>query len=183
HYRLQLKRAFRLADQPACTHEAIGKTEGALQLKAVMWARKQLWAVGGGIVAVSLATPFVSPRIFDKWFQVPEIFALAPLPLMSAALVAGLWWVLQYLPGRDDRLAWPPFWATAALFTLAFFGLAYSFYPYVVPEQLTIYDAASAPESLFIIFVGTLFVLPVIMGYTVLAYTVFRGKATELAYD
>ena len=136
-----------------------------------------------GIVAVSLATPFVSPRIFDKWCQMPEIVALAPLPLMSAALVAGLWWVLRYLPARDDRLAWLPFWTTAALFTLAFFGLAYSFYPYVVPDQLTIYDAASAPESLMIIFVGTLFVLPVIIGYTVLAYTVFRGKATALTYE
>ena len=161
----------------------IGKTEGALQLKAVAWARGQLWAVALGIVLVSLATPLVSPRIFERWFSVPEVFALAPLPLMSAALLAGLWWVLRYLPARDDRLAWLPFWATGALFGLAFFGLAYSFYPYVVPERLTIYDAASAPESLMIIFVGTLFVLPVIIGYTVLAYTVFRGKATELRYD
>jgi cytochrome d ubiquinol oxidase subunit II len=69
------------------------------------------------------------------------------------------------------------------LFALAFLGLAYSFYPYVVPERLTIYDAASAPESLMIILVGTLFVLPTILAYTALSYTVFRGKATELRYD
>jgi cytochrome d ubiquinol oxidase subunit II len=61
--------------------------------------------------------------------------------------------------------------------------MAYSFYPYVVPEQLTIYDAASAPESLFIILIGTIFVLPTILAYTVLAYAVFRGKAAELRYD
>ena len=53
----------------------------------------------------------------------------------------------------------------------------------MVPEKLTIYEAASAPESLFIILIGTLFVLPTILAYTVLAYTVFRGKATELRYD
>jgi cytochrome d ubiquinol oxidase subunit II len=69
------------------------------------------------------------------------------------------------------------------LFVLAFLGLAYSFYPYVVPEKLTIYEAASAPESLFIILIGTIFVLPMIGAYTVLAYTVFRGKASGLRYD
>jgi cytochrome d ubiquinol oxidase subunit II len=67
---------------------------------------------------------------------------------------------------------------TIALFVMGFAGMAYSFYPYVVPEQLTIYEAASAPESLFIILIGTCFVLPMILGYTALAYTVFRGKAT-----
>ena len=73
--------------------------------------------------------------------------------------------------------------ASLALFSLAFLGLAYSFYPYVVPEQLTIYEAAAAPESLIIILAGALFVLPVILGYTALSYTVFRGKATTLRYD
>ena len=66
---------------------------------------------------------------------------------------------------------------------LGFFGMAYSFYPFIVPEQLTIYEAASAPESLFIILIGTCFVLPMILGYTALAYTVFRGKATTLSYE
>ena len=161
----------------------IGKTEGALQRKAVRLAQVCLFGVIAGMAAVSLASPLVSPRIFDKWFQVPEIFLLAPLPLISAGLVVGLWVTLRHLPDRQDRWCWAPFCAATALFILAFSGLAYSFYPYVVPEKLTIYDAASAPESLFIILLGTVFVLPAILGYTVLAYTVFRGKATELSYD
>ncbi len=66
---------------------------------------------------------------------------------------------------------------------LGFFGLAYSFYPYVVPDQMTIDEAASAPESLLIILAGTLFVLPVIIGYSIFAYRVFGGKAAELRYD
>jgi cytochrome d ubiquinol oxidase subunit II len=53
----------------------------------------------------------------------------------------------------------------------------------VVPEQITIYEAAAAPEILFIILIGTLFVLPSILGYTALSYYIFRGKATELRYD
>jgi cytochrome d ubiquinol oxidase subunit II len=159
------------------------KTEGALQTKAVGWARGGIFGTVLGLGAVSLASPLVSQRIFDKWFSVPEVFLLAPLPLFSAALIAVLWAVLRRLPTRDDSFAWVPFVAAVSLFVLGFFGMAYSFYPYVVPEQLTIYEAASAPESLFIILVGTCFVLPMILGYTVLAYTVFRGKATELSYE
>ena len=159
------------------------KTDGVLQRKAVGWARGGIWGVVLGLGAISIASPFVSARIFDKWFSVPEIFLLAPLPIMAAALVALLWYGLRHLPTRDDRFAWFPFAAATALFVLGYFGMAYSFYPYVVPEQLTIYEAASAPESLFIILVGTVFVLPMIIGYTVLAYTVFRGKATDLRYD
>lgn len=158
------------------------KTETALQAKAVAWARGGIWGVVLGLGAISAASPLVSSRIFDKWFSVPEVFLLAPLPLCSAALIAGLWAVLRRLPTRDDSFAWVPFLAAIALFVLGFFGMAYSFYPYVVPEQITIYEAASAPESLFIILIGTVFVLPMILGYTVLAYTVFRGKAQNLTY-
>ena len=66
---------------------------------------------------------------------------------------------------------------------LAFAGLAYSFYPYVVPDRLTIFEAASAPESLMVILIGAVFVMPAIIGYTVFSYIVFRGKAKELSYD
>lgn len=159
------------------------KTEGVLQAKAVAWAKRTLAGVAVGLAAVSAATPLVSPRIFDKWFSVPEIFFLAPLPVTSVALVAVLWIALRHLPDEADRWSWVPFVATAALFVLAFAGPAYSFYPYVVPGTMTLYEAASAPESLAIILAGAVFVLPVIAGYTVLAYTVFRGKATELRYD
>ena len=161
----------------------IGKTDGALQRKAVRLARVGLIGVVAGLIAVSLASPLVSPRIFDKWFDVPEFLVLAPLPIMSAGLITLLWIALRHLPDRRDQWCWVPFIATTALFALAFAGLAYSFYPYVVPEKLTIYDAASAPESLFIILIGTAIVLPTILAYTALAYTIFRGKATELRYD
>ncbi len=159
------------------------KTDGALQRKAVGWSQGGIWGVVLGMGAISLATPLVSARIFEKWFSVPEIFLLMPLPLMAGGLIVLLWLLLRQMPKSDDRLAWAPFTVTTILFTLGFFGMAYSFYPYVVPETLTIYEAASAPESLIIIFVGTLFVLPMIAGYSVLSYVIFRGKATELRYD
>ncbi len=159
------------------------KTEGPLQKKAVGWAKGGIWGLVLGMAAISLTTPYVSTRIFDKWFLFPEALYLSPLPLLSAGLIILLWFWLKRLPTADDAFAWLPFVAGTGVFILAFCGLAYSFYPYVVPERLTIYEAASAPESLMIILIGTCFVLPTIIGYTVLAYTVFRGKARALSYD
>lgn len=159
------------------------KTGGALQAHAIRWAKGGIWGLILGIGAISLATPFVSARIFDKWFGMPQMLYLMPLPILSAALVGFLWWKLRRMPRTNDAWSWSPFVAATALFMLAFGGMAYSFYPYVVPEQITIYEAASAPESLMIILIGTLFVLPAILGYTVLSYYIFRGKATELRYD
>lgn len=161
----------------------IYKTEGVLQVKAVRWAKRLVWFVAAGFGAISLATPLVSERIFDKWFSVPEFLLLAPLPIASAAIFVALLYALNHLPAPGDRFSLVPFLAATALFVLSFAGLAYSFYPYVVPEKLTLYESASAPESLAIMLVGTLFVMPVIAAYSAFSYHVFRGKATELSYD
>ena len=69
------------------------------------------------------------------------------------------------------------------IFVLGFVGLVYSFYPYIIPGRLRIVDASAAPASLAIILAGTVFVLPFLIGYTALAYRIFRGKATDLSYD
>jgi len=159
------------------------KAKGDLQVKAVEWARGGIWGLILGLAAISAASPLVSARIWEKWFTCPAMAWLAPLPILSVLLVGLLWAMLRRLPMDGDRLSWVPFVAATALFVLAFLGLAYSFYPYVVPEQLTIYQAASAPESLWIILIGTIIVLPMILGYTALSYVVFRGKARLLNYD
>lgn len=159
------------------------KTDGDLQRKAVAWAKRSIWGVAVGIAAISAATPLMSPRIWERWFSVPEFFLLAPLPILSAVLLAVLWFALRRLPTANDEFAWLPFTATVGLMVLAFVGLAYSFYPYVVPDRMTIYEAAAAPGSLFIMLIGALIVVPVIIGYSALAYWVFRGKATDLRYD
>lgn len=161
----------------------VAKTDGELQKRAVAWARGGLIATAIGMVGVSLATPLVSERIFHRWFDFPSIIGLMPIPLTTAALFLALWVFLRRMPRADHSLDLVPFMGAASLFVLGFFGLAYSFYPFVVPERLTIWQAASAPESLFIILVGAVFVLPFIAGYTAFSYYVFRGKASELRYD
>ncbi|WP_144185834.1 cytochrome d ubiquinol oxidase subunit II [Elioraea rosea] len=161
----------------------IWRCEGALQRRAVAWARRSLWGVALGIVGVSVATPLASERIFHRWFDFPNVMLLAPMPLMTLALVAGLVALLRHLPLPGDALRRLPFWGAVGLFCLSFAGLAWSFFPYIVPEQLTLWQAAAAPESLSIILAGALVVLPVIAAYTVLAWRVFGGKAMDLRYD
>lgn len=161
----------------------VAKTDGALQKRAVGWSRTALLLTAAGMAIVSVATPLVSARIFERWFAFPNIIGLMAIPLTTAAVFAALWVFLRRMPRADHTLDFAPFVGAVTLFALGFLGLAYSFYPYVVPERLTIWQAASAPESLFIILVGALFVLPMIVAYTVFSYWVFRGKASELRYD
>lgn len=171
------------------TYAAVGaawliyKTESELQKLAVGWMKTALIFTLVGMGMISIVTPFASDRIFAKWFSIPEIIALAPLPLMSGIFFALTFWQLKHLPEQGDRFSLVPFIGIVAIMALGFAGLAYSFYPYIVPEKMTIVEAASAPESLAIILVGTCFVLPVIIGYSIFAYKVFGGKATELRYD
>jgi cytochrome bd ubiquinol oxidase subunit II len=162
------------------------KTDGALQLQAVRWARGALWLTALGIAAVSLATPWVSQEIFNKWFSLPYIVLLAPIPLATALLFFITDRSLRRLPKRlqngNTYGEWVPFASSVGIFFLAFYGLAYSLFPYLVIGQITVWQAASAPEALRIIFAGAAVVLPVIIGYTVFSYRVFRGKARALSY-
>lgn len=161
----------------------IFKTENELQKKAVRWAKTALLGTVAGIALVSLATPLVSPRIFAKWFALPDFFWLLPITLMTGCLVLLLWRMLNTLPREADKYCWVPVILCAGIFTLCFLGMAYSFYPYIVPNQLTIIEASSAPESLMVILIGALVVLPVLLGYTFLSYRIFHGKAKDLTYD
>lgn len=164
----------------------IMKTEGALQLRAIAWARGSMLLCAAGVAAVSVATPLVSRQIFDKWFSFPEILLLAPIPAVTAGLFVLTYLILRKLPhmlaAGTDAFCWIPFAATVGIFMLAFNGLAYSLFPYLLVDRMTIWQAASAPESLKIILIGVVVVLPTIIGYTVYSYRVFWGKAQPLSY-
>jgi cytochrome d ubiquinol oxidase subunit II len=152
----------------------IYKTEGDLQRKALAWARWGLLWVAFGVALVSLATPLVSETVRHKWFDFPGTLWVMTLPV--ATLAAGLWlWrsigaLRRGVPVSEVH----PLIAAATIFALAFLGLAYSIYPYVVIDRLTIWDAAAHPSAA---------VLPFIVGYTIVSYRVFRGKARDKLYD
>lgn len=159
------------------------KSEGELQHRAVAWARATLWMTIAGVAAISIATPLVSPVIFERWFVFPNVVLLAPIPIATAVLFGIVHQSLRSQPRVDDRRNWVPFAATVGVFVTAFAGLAFSLAPYVVPQRMTAWQAAAAPESLIVILVGALVVLPLIAGYTAYSYWVFRGKTGELSYD
>jgi len=162
------------------------KTDGALQQQAVRWARVSLWLTALGIVAVSLATPLISERIFDKWFSLPWIVLLAPVPIATAALFFIIDRSLRRLPKRltegNEYGAWVPFAGAIGIFLLSFYGLAYSLFPYLVVDRMNIWQAAAAPESLLIMFVGACVMLPLITIASAFVYRVFWGKARDLTY-
>ncbi|WP_339826949.1 cytochrome d ubiquinol oxidase subunit II [uncultured Arenimonas sp.] len=159
------------------------KMEGPLVRQAAGWGWWALWLTGLGIAAVSVATPFVSPRIFEKWFALPNFFLLMPVPLLTAVLFAMCESNLRRIRRGGKGRDWVPFAAAIGMFVLAFLGLAYSVYPYLVIDQIEFWDAAAAPGSLKIILVGALVTLPMIIGYTIFAYRVFWGRSTELSYE
>jgi cytochrome d ubiquinol oxidase subunit II len=152
------------------------KSEGALQRKALLWARWGLLWVALGIALVSLATPFASETVRAKWFSFPRLIFLSALPL--ATLLSWFW--VWFSLGKSE---WKPFAGAVAIYVLAFAGLAYSLFPYVVMDRMTIWEAAAHPSALIAVLIGTAIVLPFIAGYTVFAYRVFHGKARAGLYD
>ncbi len=161
----------------------IMKTEGDLQVSAVTWARRVIWPMGIALVAISAATPLVNAGVFEKWFGVPQIFALLPIPLMCAAAFFAVHWVVARPPLVAAGYGWLVFVNTVLIFVLAFFGLAYSIFPDIVIGRLDMWQAAAATNSLTVIFFGVAVTLPVIVVYTIFMYRVFWGKAHALTYN
>jgi len=147
------------------------KTTGALQA----WARRTaMWLLVAVIVCVGLVsfwTPFLRPEIAALWFTWPNLLWLSPVPLVTAAVVYGL-----YKTIRSDRDLLP-FLLTIVLFLLNFLGLGISLWPNVIPPAISIWEAASPPKTQAFALVGMLVLVPVILTYTVYTYYVFRGKA------
>lgn len=164
----------------------IMKTDGVLQHNAVQWAKSSLWLTATGVLAISVATPWVSPLIFAKWFSFPNVLMLLPIPVMTVALFGVIARSLQRLPVRlkqgNQYGAAVPFACTVGVFLLSFYGLAYSLFPWLVIDKLNIWNAASSTPALLVIFYGVVVVFPVIIGYTMYAYRVFWGKSTALTY-
>jgi cytochrome d ubiquinol oxidase subunit II len=159
------------------------RTDGALQRKALAWVRWGLLWVALGVLLVSLATPLASETVRHKWFDFPRTLALMLLPLASAAAWLVVWRStrrIQRDPGASHLL---PFAGAVAMFVLAFAGLAYSLFPYLVIDKMTIWQAATHRSALTVTFYGAVVVLPFLMAYTVFAYRIFRGKARAGLYE
>ena len=146
------------------------KTEGELRDEAYRLSWWLLFAMLGAIGAVSLATPFLHMEYANRWFKWPNIVLTAPVPIAVAAVTVLL---LRSLANKWD---YQPFFLSLTLFALSYAGLGISMWPYIVPQSITIWQAASPENSQVFMLFGVAILIPMILGYTAWAYYVFRGK-------
>src|SRR6185295_3372394 len=150
------------------------KTEGEVAKRGREHAKWLLAAVIVFMGIVSLWTPLAFPRIAERWFSLPNFFFFSPVPLVTALVTFACWTWLN-----DERREILPFLCAIALFFLGYTGLVISNFPYLVPPTLTVWQTAAAPASQIFLLLGTLFMLPIILGYTGFVYWIFRGKIRE----
>jgi cytochrome d ubiquinol oxidase subunit II len=154
----------------------IWKTEGRIQQDARRYATLLTPALLVGIGAVSLYTPFVEPKYFERWFEYPGLLVTIPMPLLVGVVALALWGSLGW------RRDWLPFVLTLGLFLLSLAGLAISIWPDVIPGRVSIWQAAAPYRSQLFMLVGALVLVPLILAYTAWSYWVFRGKVGEAGY-
>jgi len=146
------------------------KTEGDLRDRAYRLSWVFLVLMIAAIGAVSIATPFLHVQYTHRWFAWPGIVLTAPVPVAVAGVTALL---TRSLAKKYD---YQPFLLSLALFALSYAGLGISMYPYIVPQSITIWQAASPERSQLFMLFGVAVLIPLILGYTGWAYWVFRGK-------
>ena len=151
----------------------IFKTDGKLQENMIRVARPLLLTVLAVIGLISLWTPLSHPEIADRWFAVPNLFYFMPVPVLVLLATWATWRQLGQQPHAG------PFLLTLCLVFLGYSGLGISVWPYIIPPDITIWDAAAPPQSQGFALVGALLIIPLILMYTAWSYYVFRGKVRQ----
>lgn len=150
----------------------IMKTDGELQ----DWARKTAQYIILFVLIfmglVSLWVPYLDNDVHMRWFG--DLFVwLLPIPVITAALFGVLFYSLS------TKKEYLPFISSLLIFVMGFIGIAISLWPFAVPYQVTIWDAAAANTSLSLMLVGVAIMLPIILAYTAYCYYIFRGKVSD----
>jgi len=149
------------------------KTDGELQKTHFRTARLAAWTTLVGAILITIAVPTFYEQARSRLFEQPLIYIFAVIPVLGVLLI---YLLLQSL--RKEQESAPFVW-TILLFLLTFFGLGLVVFPYIIPTQITIYQAAAAPSALvfMLTFIGVL--IPIMLFYNIYNYVVFRGKVTE----
>lgn len=149
------------------------KTENQTKEWAKNITKPLNFILGLFVMMVSLKTPLQYPEIADKWFSFPNFFLLLPIPLITFFCWLKIFDSLS--KGRDRQ----PFIFTVAIFILSFVGLGYSLWPYIIVNNLTIWDLAAPAKSLQLVFITLMISFPIVLGYTLFVYKLFKGKVLE----
>ena len=146
----------------------IMKTEGPLQKWAYKISLPLLVTVLAVFGIIGVWTPFVDDMVRSRWFD--NLSVIWILPFLT------LLFAFKIFRSVRDRLEGMPFVATIGLFVTTYLGLIVSRWPYVVPPNYTLWDAASAYNSQMFLLIGLLVAVPFVLAYTAWTYWVFRGK-------
>lgn len=149
------------------------KSSGRLQRKMTHYARGLLVLVVLFLIFVSIWTPLHSEKIFHRWYSIPNVFLLSPLPLLTMIALYKIWKNL----GTTHQ--YKPFLYSIVVFLCAYIGIGVSVYPYLIPHQVTLWEAAAPDSTLLFILIGVVIMLPILLAYTAYAYYLFRGKSSE----
>ncbi|TWI54285.1 cytochrome d ubiquinol oxidase subunit II [Pseudomonas duriflava] len=149
----------------------IMKTEGHIQARMRTLTRPLLLILLLVMGGVSLWTPLSHEAIAQRWFTFPNILWFMPVPILVVVTAVGLLKSIQ-----REEIHSTPFVLTLILIFLGYSGLGISLWPYIIPPSVTIWDAASPPQSQLFLLIGTLFIIPMTLMYTAWGYYVFRGK-------
>ncbi|MBW4668359.1 MAG: cytochrome d ubiquinol oxidase subunit II [Cyanomargarita calcarea GSE-NOS-MK-12-04C] len=154
----------------------IAKTEGELQTTHYRTAKIAALTTLIGAIAITIATPVFYESARTKLFEQPLVYIFSVIPILGVLLIGLL---LRSIERKEDQT---PFIFTILLFLVTFFGLGLIVFPYVIPTQITIYQAAASSSALvfMIIFIG--FLIPIMLFYNIYQYIVFRGKVSENHY-
>jgi cytochrome bd ubiquinol oxidase subunit II len=147
------------------------KSEDPLQARMRQVSKQLLLALLVIIAAISLWTPLAHPPIAERWFTLPNLYFLLPVPLLVVILSA---WAWKRLNNASSHNA--PFVLTLGLIFLGFSGLGISIWPHIIPPSITLWQAAAPVQSQGFMLVGALLIIPIILVYTFWSYYVFRGK-------
>ncbi len=162
------------------------KTEGDLQRRAASLAT-HLWPPLLGAAVLFLVSTWFSTRLYDNYINNPLLFVV-PLAMIPLLAVGGLVMVRLFIGKQEWFKAWVASATTIVAATL--FGVV-GLYPNMLPSSLnpnfnlTIYNSASSPLTLKIMLAVALTFVPVVIGYQIYVYRLFRGKVREedLTYD
>jgi len=153
------------------------RVRGDLQRRAAVWARHVLRWTAAGMIAIAVTLGLANAGIFYKWSNLSHLsLAVLTWAAMLACFVTAEM-VLSRLPGRSASLSAVPFVLCGALVALMLGALAFSLFPYVILDDLTLWDAAAADDSLRLLLVGTGVALPVALVFNLLAYRSVFGQA------
>ncbi|SNY58990.1 cytochrome d ubiquinol oxidase subunit II [Enterobacter sp. CC120223-11] len=147
------------------------KSENPLQATMRGVSRGLLLAMLAVIAVISLWTPLAHPSIAERWFSLPNLWYLLPVPVLTLMVAFGLWRSLNNHASHTGA-----FLLTLGLIFLGFSGLGISIWPNLIPPDITLWQAAAPPQSQGFMLIGALLIVPIILIYTFWSYYVFRGK-------